>query len=306
MSAPRIGFALPVSGSWATAPNLVRVARRAEELGYASVWTFQRLLHPAEGEWGEVYRSVHDPIVTLAYLAAVTERVRLGIAIVNAPFYAPIILAKALTTLDVVSGGRLDAGLGLGWSREEFQAAGVPYVGRGARMEEFLGALKAIWTDEIVAYDGTYYSMPPSRVEPKPVQRPHPPILLGGGAAKALERVGRLADGWISSSRQDLTKIGADIDLIKATATAAGRDASRLSFVVRGVIHPGEPGADGVRQPLAGSVEEIKADIGRLGDDGVTDVFVDLNFTPSIGSPDADPVASMRRAEELLEAFAPG
>lgn len=285
---------------------MVRVARRAEELGYGSLWTLQRLLIPAAGGYGETYRSVHDPIVALSYVAAVTERVRLGLGIVNAPFFSPIMLAKQLTSLDVLSGGRLDAGLGLGWSAEEFQAAGVPFARRGARFEEFLEHLIAIWTDDVVSYEGTFYSMPPARVDPKPVQRPHPPILFGGGAEPALRRAGRLADGWISASRQDLRRIGSDIEVVKTSARDAGRDPERLSFVVRGVIHPGAPAPDGGRLPLHGTNDEIKADISRLGALGVTDLFLDLNFEPSIGSPDADPVESMRRAEEILEAFAPG
>lgn len=305
MTEPRLGFGLPVSGSWSTPTNIVRVACRAEELGYGSVWTLQRLLVPADGDLGETYRSVQDPIVTLAYVAAVTERVRLGLAIVNAPFFSPITLAKQLTSLDVLSSGRLEAGLGLGWSPDEFQAAGVPYQRRGARMEEFLEHLIAIWTDEVVSYDGEFYSMPPARVDPKPVQRPHPPILLGGGAEPALRRIGRLADGWISSSRQDLSRIGDDIEVVKAAAREAGRDPERLSFVVRGVIHPDAPPTAEARLPLHGTIEEIKTDISRLGVHGVTDFFIDLNFEPTIGSPDADPAVSMRRAEELLEAFAP-
>src|SRR5205807_6917419 len=128
------------------------------------------------------------------YVAAATETVRLGVAVVNLPFYAPVVLAKQLTTLDAVSAGRLDVGLGLGWAREEFVATGAPYTGRGARAEEFVACLKAIWTEDPVSYDGEHYQVPPSRVEPKPVQRPHPPVLLGGAAEPALRRAGRVAD----------------------------------------------------------------------------------------------------------------
>ena len=154
----RIGFGVPVSGGWATAANIAHVARRAEELGYDSLWTFQRLLHPAEGDWGPMYRSVQDPLTVLAYVAALTERVRLGVAVVNAPFYSPILLAKQLTTIDILSDGRLDVGLGLGWSSEEFQAVGVAYERRGARTEEFVRALDAIWTEDEVSFDGEFYS----------------------------------------------------------------------------------------------------------------------------------------------------
>lgn len=306
MTSIRLGFALPVSGSWAKRPNMVRVARRAEELGYASLWSFQRLLHPAEGDWGEMYKAVQDPLVTLAHVAAVTDVVRLGVAVVNMPFYAPIVLAKQLATLDEVSAGRLDVGLGLGWAREEFEAVGASHDRRGARGEEFLRCLTAIWSEDVVAFRGQFYSVPPARVDPKPVQRPHPPLLLGGSAPPALRRAGRLADGWISGSRQDLGRIGADVALVKAAAADVGRDAERLRFVVRGVLRLASSVDDGQdRRLLTGSEEQIRDDLAALAGQGVTEVFIDLNFDPAIGSPSADAAESMRTAEEVLEAFAP-
>jgi probable F420-dependent oxidoreductase len=311
VSGPRLGFGLPVSGSWASAANLVTIARRADELGYHSLWAFQRLLHPAEGDWGPMYRSVQDPIVSLAYVAAVTERARLGLAVVNAPFYPPILLAKQLSTLDQVSGGRLDAGLGLGWAEQEFAAVGVSQARRGARIEEFVQCLKAIWIEDVVEFDGEFYRMPPARVEPRPVQRPHPPLLLGGGAEPALRRVGRLADGWISASRHDLRAIAGDIAVMKQAAEQAGRDPEALRFIVRGVIDLREDGdAAGHREPderrpLHGTAEQIRHDLAALADQGVGEVFIDLNFDPKVGSPDADPQASMRYAERVLTTFAP-
>src|SRR3712207_901604 len=123
----QLGFGLPVSGAWATPANVTRIATRAEQLGYASLWTFQRLLVPvgAQGRAAApVYRSVLDPVVALGFAAAVTSRIRLGVAVWNLPFAAPVVTAKQLATLDVLSGGRLDAGFGSGWSPEEFTAAG--------------------------------------------------------------------------------------------------------------------------------------------------------------------------------------
>src|SRR5437667_11965656 len=128
----RIGFAVPDSGAWATPANQVQIARRAEELGYHSLWTLQRLLNPA-GSADRTYTAVPDPLITLAYLAAHTSRIRLGVAVVNMPFYSPALLAKQAATLDQVSGGRLDLGLGLGWMPEEYAAAGVRMARRGAR-----------------------------------------------------------------------------------------------------------------------------------------------------------------------------
>ncbi|WP_068922918.1 TIGR03619 family F420-dependent LLM class oxidoreductase [Planobispora rosea] len=298
----RIGFAVPVSGSWATPANMVRVARRAEELGYHEVWTFQRLLYPQGHAMGPVYRSVHDPVVTLAYVAGVTSRIRLGVAVLNMPFFSPALLAKQLASLQAVSGGRLDAGLGLGWQPEEFTASGVPMERRGRRAEEFLQVLRRLWTEETVQHEGEFYRLPPVHQDPRPAAPP--PILLGGGAEAALRRAGRLADGWVSASREDPAGLGEKISIVKEAARAAGRDPGSLRFVTRAVTLVRPSGAPG-RKPLSGSFEEIRGDLAALAAQGVTDVFHDLNFDPEIGSPDADPGESMRRAEAALEALAP-
>jgi probable F420-dependent oxidoreductase len=284
---------------------MVHVARRAEDLGYFSLWTFQRLLSPVDGDWGEMYRSVQDPIVTLAFLAGHTRRARLGVAVVNMPFVSPVLLAKQLATLDIVSGGRLDAGLGLGWSPEEFAAASADIHDRGRRADEFIDVLRMLWTDEIVEHAGEFYHVPRMRMEPKPAQHPHPPILLGGSAPVALRRAGRLADGWISRSRTDLTTIGDSIAQVKTAAEQAGRDPASLRYICRGVVKVRPPGSP-ERAPLAGTLDEIRADVERLESSGITELFVDLNFDLQVGSPDADAGASLRRADEVLDALAPG
>jgi probable F420-dependent oxidoreductase len=284
---------------------MIRIARRAEELGYHSLWTFQRLLSPVDGAWGEMYRSVQDPIVTLAFLAGHTQRVRLGIAVVNLPFVSPVVLAKQLATLDIVTGGRLDTGLGLGWAPEEFEATGADMRARGRRADEFIAVLRALWRDEVVEHAGEFYRVSRMRMEPKPVQRPHPPILLGGSALPSLRRAGRLADGWISRSRADLAAIGDSIAAIRAAAEEAGRDPAALRLVCRGSVKV-RPAGNPERVPLTGSLDEIRADLDELAAKGFTELFVDLNFDPEIGSPDADADASLRRADEVLEALAPG
>ncbi|GAA4726458.1 TIGR03619 family F420-dependent LLM class oxidoreductase [Phytohabitans rumicis] len=287
-----------MSGSWATPDNMVRVARRAEELGYESLWTFQRLVSPADGHWGEMYRSVHDPIVTMAYLAAHTSRVRLGVAVLNAPFVAPVILAKQLASVDVVSGGRLDVGLGAGWSAEEFAAVGADPAHRGRRVEQAVAAIRTLWTED-VDYAGTRV-----RMDPRPVQRPYPPILLGGTAPAALRRVGRVADGWISGSRADLATFGEAVAVARGAAQRAGRDPDVLRFVARGSVRV-RPAGDPEQRLLTGTLDKIRADFDVIAQQGVTELFVDLNFDEQIASPDADPAASMARAEEVLEALAP-
>ena len=173
---------------------------------------------------------------------------------------------------------------------------------RGARGEDYLRCLRSIWTDDVVDYRGEFYGVPRCRVDPKPVQQPHPPMLLGGSADVALRRAGRMADGWISSSRADLTRIGTSIATVRGGATDAGRNPDALRFICRGVVKV----RAGQRAPLVGSLDDIRADLAELAAQGLTETFVDLNFDPEIGSPDADAGDSMRRAEEVLEALAPG
>jgi probable F420-dependent oxidoreductase len=304
-----LGFGVPVSGVWATPGNQVRFVQRAEALGYRTAWTFQRLLVPAEREPDprsgmQVYRSVLDPVVSLAHLAGRSDRIRLGVAVLNMPFVSPALLAKQLATLDILSNGRLDVGLGVGWSKVEFAASGVPLERRGRRAEEFLRALRALWTDEVVEFDGEFYRIPPARAEPKPLQRPHPPVLLGGSAEVALRRAGRVADGWISASNADLRHIDRPIATVRQAAEQAGRDPDALRFVCRGPLRLGPPG-ERDRRPLTGSVEQVRGDLEDLRAQGVTEVFLDLNWDPEVGSPDADPATALGRAEEALEAFAP-
>ncbi|MCP9977033.1 TIGR03619 family F420-dependent LLM class oxidoreductase [Actinomadura madurae] len=301
-----IGFAVPTSGAWSTPANQVTVARRAEELGYRSLWTLQRLLNPA-GSDDRTYRNVPDPLITLAYLAGHTTRARLGVAIVNMPFYAPPVLAKLAATLDHVSGGRLDLGLGNGWMREEFAATGAPMERRGARAEEFIAALRALWSGgpgDAARFHGEFYDIPPVTMDPRPLQSPGPPILLGGAAEAALRRAGRLADGWVSSSRTDLTTIGRSIGVVREAAERAGRDPAALRFVCRGAVRVRPPGRPG-RKPLTGSPEEVRDDFAALAAQGVTELFIDLNFDPEVTGPEAGPRASLGRALEALDAFAP-
>jgi probable F420-dependent oxidoreductase len=299
----QIGFGIPVSGSWATPANIVEVSRKAESLGYSSLWSFQRTVFPADDSIAAPYCSVHDPLAISAYVAAVTERIRIGIAIVNLPFYAPIVLAKTLTSIDLLSGGRLDAGLGLGWNPDEFAAAGAPMQRRGARAEDFVACLRAIWSpEEIVEHHGEFYDVPRGKVDPKPAQKPHPPILLGGSAEPALQRVGRIADGWISASRFDAAKVSGAIETISTAATDAGRNPAGLRFIIRGSVKVRDNDDE---TPLTGTVDKIKRDMTAYAEAGATELFVDLNFDEQIGNPDVDPAESMRRAHAALEAFAP-
>ncbi|HEX8627693.1 MAG TPA: TIGR03619 family F420-dependent LLM class oxidoreductase [Catenuloplanes sp.] len=308
----RVGLGLPVSGAWATPENVGGFAVRAEELGYHSLWGFQRLLVAADQDLDPVYRSVLDPLVALAFAAARTTRIRLGVAVVNFPFVAPTVLAKQAATLDVLSRGRHDLGLGSGWSDAEFAATGATTARRGPRAEEYLAVLRVLWADELSEFHGDFYTVPPSRMLPRPVQRPGPPVLLGGSAEPALRRAGRIADGWVSRSGADPRTLGADIAVVRDAARRAGRDPDTLRFICRGVVRPGDrAAADGTGGPadgrrlLSGSYQQIRADLANLAEQGVTEVFYDLNWDPLIGSPDVDPATATARADEIMHELAP-
>ena len=303
----RIGFGLPVSGAWATPENISSFASRAEAAGYASLWTFQRLLIPEGSAMEPVYQSVLDPMAALAYAAAVTTRIRLGVAVINLPFVSPAYLAKQAATVDVLSRGRHDLGLGIGWMPEEFALIGATMERRGARTQEYVQVLRALWGPQPSEFRGEFYTIPRGTTAPAPVQPGGPQILLGGMAPRALQRVGRIADGWVTSSRTDLSRISESVAVVRAAALAAGRDPDAIRIICRGVVRAGEPVNDssGSRLLLSGSSAQIRADAAWLAEQGVTEIFYDLNWDPLVGAPDANPGSAANRAASLLEALSP-
>jgi alkanesulfonate monooxygenase SsuD/methylene tetrahydromethanopterin reductase-like flavin-dependent oxidoreductase (luciferase family) len=209
--------------------------------------------------------------------------------------------------VDVLSGGRLDLGLGVGWMPEEFAVTGASMARRGARAEEYLAVLRALWADEVSSHHGEFYQVPAGRQDPRPVQRPGPPVLLGGMSRPAMERAGRIAAGWITSSRADLTRIGEAVGVILQAAAAAGRDPAALRIICRGVVLAGTEakGPDGGRRLLSGSYAQIREDTEWLAGQGVTEVFYDLNWDPLIGNPSVRPQEATERAGKILAGLAP-
>lgn len=176
----RIGITLPSMGRAANPTNIIQAAQKAEKLGYDTLWVADRLLYPVnprtpypatpDGSFPEFYKDILDPLEALTFVAAHTSRIGLGTSVLDMPFYNPVVMARQLTTLDVLSGGRLRVGLGLGWSEDEFEAAGASLKERGARADEFIRILKAIWTTDPVEFVGKYYKVPRSIIGPKPIQ----------------------------------------------------------------------------------------------------------------------------------------
>ncbi|MFQ5974400.1 MAG: LLM class F420-dependent oxidoreductase [Alphaproteobacteria bacterium] len=302
----KLGFSVPVAGTLASPENQVRVAQHAEALGYHSLWVFQRLLYalepkcdypPLPGQpWPKPFERVADPIVTLAYVAGATKQIRLGTSVLIMPYYSPILLAKQLATLDIVSAGRLHVGLGVGWSEDEYDAVGVPFKQRGKRADEFLQCLKAIWTQEVVEFQGEFYRVPRAKIEPKPMQKPYPPITVGGYGVAAVRRGVMLADGF-NGGNVPLADVAALVKEVEAVAETLGRDPQTLHIVSRGSLQLREsPGAKD-RRPLWGTLEEIRGDVGRYAEAGLTELFLEANFDPNL--------VTLERLLEVMTALAP-
>jgi probable F420-dependent oxidoreductase len=295
----QLGFALPISGTWATPDNIVSVAKDAEAHGFRGLWTFQRWL--ADDSLAGVYQSVLDPMILLGYAAAVTTRARLGLAIVNGPFYSPVAIAKQFAALDVLSGGRLDGGVGLGWSTAEYAAAGVPMEHRGRRFDEWLDCLDVLLSGEEVSFEGEYYQVPQSRIAPRPVQRPRPPVFIGGSAKPALRRAGA-SDGWISSSRMPLDVVRSAVQGVRAAAEQAGKAPDAVHCVVRGVtVLLDAPNDDADRALLNGSLDQVRDGLAAYAAAGVDEVFLDLNFdSDRVGNTSADPALALELTARLM------
>ncbi|MEU4557025.1 TIGR03619 family F420-dependent LLM class oxidoreductase [Actinoplanes sp. NPDC023936] len=291
-----ISFGCPVSGAWARPETITTIARRAEELGYAGLWAFQRLLVGQDQDLAPVYRSVLDPTVALTWAAAATSRIRLGVSVINLPYLSPAYLAKQVSTLDLLSGGRFDLGLGTGWSEPEFVATGSNPNPRGRRVEEYLTVLHTLFSGGGSSFSGSLYELPPSEMAPRPAQPGGPPILLGGTADVALRRAGRIALGWVSSSRASIEDIARGARIVREAAEEAGKDPSRVRIVVRGVLHSG---------PLSGTWSQIREGTQRYAEAGATELFYDPNWDPRVGGPDADPKAAAELGEEILTELAP-
>lgn len=291
----RTGFVLPQVGPAASPQAIVQVAQRAETLGYDSLWVTERLLYPLkpqtpypgtpEGLLPDAYKMVFDPLATLTFVAAQTKRIAVGTSVLDMPFYNPVMLARSLTTLDVFSGGRLRVGLGQGWSKDEYDAAGVVPRGLGRRADEFIQVLKTIWTTDPVEFHGRYFQIPRSIIQPKPVQKPHPPLYLAAFSPTGLKRAATLANGW-NPAGVPVDGMKQMIAGLKEMAKAAGRDPASVEVVVRANLSIAQQPLGKDRGIFAGTLEEIKADIASVRALGASEVFFDAAFSPGVRTVD--------------------
>lgn len=284
----RIGLALPTFGPDANADGVVGVSRSAEELGYDSLWTGDRVLAPVspgapypsgDGVMPRIYENCLDPLVALTLAAAHTDRVRLGTSTLNGLWQPPLMLARSLTTLDVLSGGRLDVGLGLGWMPDEYTAVGVPWEGRGARLDETLDVLDGYWTRDVFAHQGPLFTIPETVVGLKPHQGVAPPVLLAAFTDAGLRRVARRAAGWLPVAMPLPYLMGTWATVLKE-AQDAGRDPATLRMVVRVNPELTAEKTEPDQMPGAGTLQQYIDYARAAAEAGVHELFIDFGQSP--------------------------
>ena len=286
------GTSLPSRGEMAGPEQLRNVAQRAEALGYDHVWVSDHIILPKKVDSFYPYAEdgvatfkpdepYYEPLSALNFIAGCTQRVRLGTHVLIIPYRNPVLTAKILSTLDVLSGGRVILGAGVGWMEEEFQAMGLDtYKDRGAVTDEYLQVYKELWTKEDALFDGKYYQISDTGFEPKPVQKPHPPVWIGGHSGPAVRRAAKYGDGWMPIGLRppailEPEELAGKIARLRKLTVEAGRaeDAVALTFST-GVVFNDAAGSS--RAWMQGNPDQIASDLRQYQDLGVSNFIVNF------------------------------
>jgi probable F420-dependent oxidoreductase len=293
----KFGFGLPTRGPMAAPQSLATLARTGEELGFAIISVSDHIIIPKAinstypyNESGTFASSPSgeclEQLSLLSFLVGVTSSAKLLTSVMVLPHRPPVLTAKMLATIDVLSNGRLIVGCGVGWMREEFEAIGAPsYDERGAVGDEYIRAFKELWTSDNPTFEGKYCRFANVAFAPKPVQKPHPPIWTGGESPAALRRAGRLANVWYPIGSNPRFPVGTPTQFaeyaarVKRYSTEAGRDSSSLDFAYSANWYNDQQAQtlpDGQRRPLTGTPQQIADDIKRYEELGVRHMMVNL------------------------------
>lgn len=287
------GFYLPTRGELALPHNLATICARAEALGFHSAMMSDHVVTPTtirspypytvSGVTPSAADSL-DVLALMSFVAAKTATLRLVSSVMILPYRNPLLTAKMVATIDVLSAGRVTLGVGVGWMREEFEALGSPdFDRRGAASDEIIAIMKKLWTGEPVAHAGTFYRFDEVRCLPTPVQRPHPPIWIGGNSMAALKRAARIGDGWHPVGANPATPLGlAELETLtirmRGMAREAGRDpaAIAISYKAPAARPGGARSADPARLLFAGSDDQSIEDVRSLAKLGVSEIVFDV------------------------------
>jgi probable F420-dependent oxidoreductase len=298
----RLGIHLANYGPATTPSSILRLARAADELGFDSVWVSDHVVIPCESRSvypypGTVFtpdtaETFYEPLATLAFIAGATQRIRLGTSILVVPQRNPLVVAKQVATLDALSGGRVELGVGAGWLAEEFEALGASFADRGPVLEEYLQIFKRVWSEREPSFAGDYYRFPSIRFGPKPIQGRNVPITVGGHSPASLRRAATLADGWhaFRLSHEDLV---APIAALRLYAEQAGRDFAQLHVLLRCSVEVTDQAPDSRPSPweLIGEPKEVATAMRRYEELGVTGLIL----TPAPGKPVDAALKTMER-----------
>jgi probable F420-dependent oxidoreductase len=288
----KVGLVVPQFGINSTKENLINFVQIAESEGFESLWVYDRMLYainpqqpypgtPNKREWPEYFKNNLDPLTTLAFIAANTSKTNLGTCIIDMLFHNPITLAKEFTTIDILSGGRVICGFGIGWSKDEYLAANIPYEKRGERANEILHIIKKVWTDDIVEFNGNFYKIPKSIIGPKHIQKPHPKILLGGFSPKTFERMVKYGDGHIGALSGSFEYFRNSIKMFndaieKSSRTRKDFDLTILTYPY--LVKSNSSKKINNRFPMTGeTIDEIGSDLSMLKSSGVDRVILAVN-----------------------------
>lgn len=310
----KIGLRLPQAGEGhVTKENIISLAKGAENAGFDSLWVLERLIWPinpqdpypgtADGKFPTDWQYIFDPLETLTFVAANTEKIALGTSVMDILFHNPVNLARRFATLDILSGGRAIAGCGIGWSRDEYQVSGIPFEKRGKRADEYLQILKKIWIDDVVEFKGQFYDIPASKIGPKPIQKPHIPIYLGGYSQSTFVRMANYANGWICVIRHSLDEVESNIYKIRNECRKAKKDPKDIHIAA--ILYPNvidssnadkereESGKQPKRQLLSGSVDQVGKDLQEVERIGVDHLI--LNYNRSVISDNTDKIIEVSK-----------
>ena len=306
----RFGFYLPTRGRTASPEALETLVARAEALGFSSVVIADHIVFPVTINSKYPYTvggafpgqgDALEQLALMAFVAGKSRTLRLISSVMILPHRNPVVTAKMLATIDVLSRGRVTVGVGVGWLREEFEALGAPaFDRRGAVSDEYLRIFKALWTQDPVSYHGEFYRFDAVHCLPHPVQKPHPPIWVGGHSKVALRRVARLGDGWHPVGANPAVplrppELRASLDELFRLTEAEKRDPSKLTISYKAPVYDTGRGVDGgaERRPFSGSPQAIADDIGTFAGLGVSELIFDFRSE------------SLGESLERMERFAP-
>ena len=286
----QFGLGLPHAGAAAHGPSIIRFAQRADALGFESLWCGDHILLPTAGtdqypytEDGSFPRDASvgflETLTVLAYAASVTQRIRLGSTVIILPYRNPVVQAKMFASLDVLSGGRVICGVGVGWLEKEFDSLGVPYAERGPMSDEFLQMFQTLWTQEHPEFEGKYYQIHGMQFEPKPVQNPLP-IWVGGHSRRAIRRTIQYGHAW-HPTRQTPEYVAKHLPYLRQEAERAGRDPDSITISLKRSLQITDIGLSGEvtfrsGNALVGTTQDIIDDAKRCQDMGIHQLTYDF------------------------------